>query len=233
MAGATPFPHQPEYHPQARSQLRLLLPPGLRLGPPQLPQQGRHPGWRRATNPLRPGRLPPGIPWAWWMKPLLSRTSSKPSPQTSAWQPSAKCCPSRQQSGRPEFLTNPRRKQAARLGARAKAAVRVELRCHHLCPQQGAPSPPLPVMLVTGLCPDSGSLRGLWQRRRWCPRCPVLSVRGPWESKLTSLCTPATLGVGSGRIQINMCIHCSLIPHSSAVGACSLFNSSTSKQTII
>lgn len=146
------------------------------------------------------------------MKPLLSRTSSKPSLQTSAWQPSAKCCPSRQQSGRPGFLTKPRRKQAARLGARAKAAVRVELRCHHLCPQQGALPPPLPVMLVTGLCPDSGSLRGLWQRRTWGPQRSILNIRGPRENKLTSLCTPATLGVGSGRTHLSPCIHCSLIP---------------------
>lgn len=161
LAGATPFPHQPECHPQASIQFRLILPSSLRLGLPQLPRQGRHPGWRRATNPFHPGRLPPGIPWAWWMKPLLSRTSSKPSPQTSAWQPSAKYSPNRQQSGRPRCRTKRRKKQAPSLGARAEAAVRVERRCHCLCPQQRVLSPPLPVLLVTGPCPDSGSLIGL------------------------------------------------------------------------
>lgn len=161
LAGATPSLHLPECHRRARSQLRPLPLPGLRLGPRQLPQRGRHPGWRKATNPFLPGRLPPVIPWAWWMKPLLPRISTKPSPQTSAWQPSANCCLSRQWSGRPGCLTKHHGKQAARLGARAKAAVRAELPCHHLSHQQRVLSPLPLVILVTGPCPDSGSLRGL------------------------------------------------------------------------
>lgn len=59
-------------------------------------------------------------------------------------------------------------------------------------------------MPVTGPCPDSGSLRGLQHKRMWGPQCPTPSTRGPWENKLTSLCAPATLGVGSGRMQLHL-----------------------------
>lgn len=156
LAGATPFPHQSEYHPQARGQLPFPL--SLWLRSLQLPQEGRRP-WRKATNPLHPGRLLPGILWAWWMKPLLSRTSSKPLPQTSAWQPSANCCQNRQWSGSPGCLTKPQRKQAARLGARARVTARVELHCHLLCLRQSALC--LQFLMATGPCRDSGSLRGL------------------------------------------------------------------------
>lgn len=186
MAGATPFPHQSQY--------RLLL-PSPRLQPSQ--DDRRH-GHTKAANPLCPGRPPPAIPWAWWMKPLLSRTSSKAWRQTSAWQPSAKCCLSRRQSGKPGCPTTPGRRQAARLGGRAKAAVRAELRCRPL-------GPPRLVTLITGPCPDSGSFRGQSRRQTRGPQCPALSPRGPRENRLTSLRTPATLGVGGGRTQLNQC----------------------------
>lgn len=199
LAEATPFLHQPECHPQASSRFQLLLPPSLLFEPPQLPQRGRRPGWRRAENRLLPGRLPPSIPWAWWMKPSPSRTSSKPLLRMSAWQPSAKLCPGHQKIGRPGCLIRPRRKLAARHGARAKVAVIVGLHCHHLCPQLRVLSSPLVFLAVIGPCLDSGSHRGQWQRSTWGVQCPPLSTGGPWEHRPTNLCTVVTLGVGSGR----------------------------------
>lgn len=200
--GATPSPHQAGCHLWARNQLQLLLPQGLQLGPLQSHHQGKRHGKRGPTNLYLHGRLPHGILLAWWMKPFLFRTSSTPSPPTYTWQPSAKYCLSHRPGGRPGSPTSPRRKQAATPGA--KAVVRFELRCHHLCLRQGAPYPVLPVLQVTGLCPGIGSLRGLGRGPIRAPRRPTLSARDPQDSKYTSLCTPATLGVGSGRVQINM-----------------------------
>lgn len=199
LAEATPFLHQPECHPQANSRFQLLLPPSLLLEPPQLSQPGRRPGCRRAENRPLPGRLPPCIPWARWMKPSPSRTSSKPSLPMSAWQPSAKLCPGHQKIGKPGCLTRPRRKLAPRRGARAKVAVIVGLRCHHLCPRLRALCSPLVHPPVIGPCLDSGSRRGQGQRSTWGVQCPPLSTGGPWEHKPTNLCTVVALGVGSDR----------------------------------
>lgn len=198
LEGATPSPHQAGCHLWAKNLCRLLPPPSFQPGPLQSPQRGRHPGQRGSTNPSLPGRLPHAILLAWWMKLLLSRTSSTTSPPTCAWQPSAKYCQSRRPSGRSGPPTSPRRKHAATPGA--KAVVRFELRCRHLCLQQGAASPVLPVLRVTGLCPGSGGLRGLGRGPIRALRCPTLRASRPQGSKFTSLCTPATPGAGGDRI---------------------------------
>ncbi|XP_040037417.2 uncharacterized protein synpo2a isoform X2 [Gasterosteus aculeatus] len=80
----------------------------------------------------------------------------------------------------------------------SQMAVRAELRCRPL-------GPPRLVTLITGPCPDSGSFRGQSRRQTRGPQCPALSPRGPRENRLTSLRTPATLGVGGGRTQLNQC----------------------------
>lgn len=186
LAGATPFPHQPECHSQASNHSQLRLPPGRLLSPPR---QGRRLGWRGARRLLLPGRLPPGTLWVWWMRPSLSRTSSKLSLPVSTWQRSVKSCRSRRQIGKRGCLT----KRIRKLGARAKPGVTAVLHCHHLCLQLRTASPVFP---DTGLYPDSGSHRGQSQR----PICPPQITRGRREHMLTNLCTQVTpAGVGSNR----------------------------------
>lgn len=200
LEGATPSHHRAGCHLWAKNLYRLLPPPNLQPAAVQSPLRGSHHGRRGSTNPSLPGRLPHAILSAWWMKLLFSRTSSMTSPPTCAWQPSAKHCLSHRPSGRSGPPTSRRRKQAATPGA--KAAVRLELHCRHLSLPQGAASPVLPVLWVTGLCPGSGGLRGLG----WGPiralRCPTLSPSPHQGSRFTSLCTPATPGAGDDWIQI-------------------------------
>ena len=145
---------------------RPPCPQGLTLESPPHPQQGsRAPARSSVSKPLRPGKPPPAIPWAWWTRRSPTRASTRPSPPTSAWPWSASCSRSRRTTGRPGCRTSrppPPRGLAgfrASPGATVAAGARVDLRCRRLCrllpPARAASRHP---GATTVLCPNSGGL---------------------------------------------------------------------------